>query len=139
MLGKLANVCSTFICFSCPLYISVQVSADKKPIGSTSGMQTSVRTSELLKHRASNIVPRYMNQMRQAVLDKDFPTFAEVTMKASVGLKANLSYVCESVSQATRLKWTGSRSIHIPDQEKKTAIFIITILENTCSNNHSPV
>lgn len=59
------------------------VSADRKPIGSTSGMQTSVKTSSLLKHRAECVVPKWMGDMIEAVHKKDFTTFAELTMKDS--------------------------------------------------------
>ncbi|KAJ0056149.1 hypothetical protein NL108_003433, partial [Boleophthalmus pectinirostris] len=59
------------------------VSADRKPIGSTSGMQTSVKTSLLLKHRAECVVPKRMEDMIEAVCKKDFSTFAELTMKDS--------------------------------------------------------
>ncbi|XP_029903753.1 diphosphomevalonate decarboxylase [Myripristis murdjan] len=58
-------------------------SAERKPVGSTSGMQTSVQTSCLLKHRAESVVPGRMEQMIEAVHEKDFSTFAELTMKDS--------------------------------------------------------
>ncbi|KAM4592503.1 diphosphomevalonate decarboxylase isoform 2-T2 [Odontesthes bonariensis] len=58
-------------------------SAERKPIGSTSGMQTSVQTSCLLKHRAESVVPRRMLEMTEAVQRRDFPAFAELTMKDS--------------------------------------------------------
>uniref|UniRef100_A0A8C4HAB4 Diphosphomevalonate decarboxylase n=1 Tax=Dicentrarchus labrax TaxID=13489 RepID=A0A8C4HAB4_DICLA len=58
-------------------------SAERKPIGSTSGMQTSVQTSCLLKHRAESVVPGRMVEMTEAVQRKDFAAFAELTMKDS--------------------------------------------------------
>ncbi|XP_071386771.1 diphosphomevalonate decarboxylase [Centroberyx affinis] len=58
-------------------------SAERKPVGSTSGMQTSVQTSCLLKHRAESVVPGRMEEMIEAVRRKDFTTFAELTMKDS--------------------------------------------------------
>ncbi|KAG7483415.1 diphosphomevalonate decarboxylase [Solea senegalensis] len=58
-------------------------SAERKPVGSTSGMQTSVQTSCLLKHRAESVVPDRMVQMIDAVKRKDFTVFAELTMKDS--------------------------------------------------------
>lgn len=59
------------------------VSAERKPVGSTSGMQTSVQTSSLLKHRAEFVVPCRMKEMIEAVHKKDFYAFAELTMKDS--------------------------------------------------------
>ncbi|XP_010877776.1 diphosphomevalonate decarboxylase [Esox lucius] len=59
------------------------VSAERKPVGSTSGMQTSVETSSLLKHRSDSVVPARMKEMIDAVHRKDFAAFAELTMKDS--------------------------------------------------------
>ncbi|CAF99534.1 unnamed protein product, partial [Tetraodon nigroviridis] len=58
-------------------------SAEKKPVGSTAGMQTSVETSCLLKYRAESVVPGRLAEMIQAVRRRDFATFAELTMKDS--------------------------------------------------------
>uniref|UniRef100_A0A665SZI1 Diphosphomevalonate decarboxylase n=1 Tax=Echeneis naucrates TaxID=173247 RepID=A0A665SZI1_ECHNA len=57
--------------------------AERKPIGSTSGMQTSVQTSCLLQHRAESIVTGRMADMIEAVRKRDFTAFAELTMKDS--------------------------------------------------------
>lgn len=59
------------------------VSAERKPVGSTSGMQTSVQTSCLLKHRSESVVPGRMREMIEAVRRKDFAAFAELAMKDS--------------------------------------------------------
>ncbi|TRZ00361.1 hypothetical protein DNTS_030403 [Danionella cerebrum] len=59
------------------------VSAEQKSVGSTSGMHTSVETSQLLKHRADAVVPGRMEQMRRAIRQRDFQTFGELTMKDS--------------------------------------------------------
>ncbi|XP_053278533.1 diphosphomevalonate decarboxylase [Pleuronectes platessa] len=58
-------------------------SAERKQVGSSSGMQTSVQTSCLLKHRAESVVPGRMVEMIEAVQKKDFTAFAELTMKDS--------------------------------------------------------
>lgn len=54
-----------------------------KEVPSTGGMKRSVETSQLLKHRSEVIVPERCQQMRAAILDKDFHRFAELTMKDS--------------------------------------------------------
>ncbi|KAM5263058.1 diphosphomevalonate decarboxylase [Ctenodactylus gundi] len=59
------------------------VSAEKKPLGSTAGMQTSVETSTLLKFRAETVVPARMKEMACCVQERDFPGFAQLTMKDS--------------------------------------------------------
>lgn len=56
---------------------------EKKATSSTTGMQTTVQTSELLKHRINEVVPRRMKEITQAILAKDFPGFAKITMQDS--------------------------------------------------------
>lgn len=58
-------------------------SAEKKGVSSTSGMQTTVATSDLFKRRAEVVVPKHMEQMIQAVKNKDFELFGKVTMMDS--------------------------------------------------------
>lgn len=58
-------------------------SADKKDTSSTSGMQVTVKESSLFKERIENVVPLRFEQMKKAILDKDFETFAELTMRDS--------------------------------------------------------
>lgn len=59
------------------------VSAAKKGVSSTTGMQTTVATSSLFAARANETVPRRMQEMQKAIQDKDFETFGKVTMMDS--------------------------------------------------------
>ena len=59
------------------------VSSEKKGTASTAGMQLTVQTSSLFKTRAYEIVPLRMEQMEKAIQERDFPTFAELTMRDS--------------------------------------------------------
>ncbi|KAG0670420.1 diphosphomevalonate decarboxylase [Kluyveromyces marxianus] len=59
------------------------VSADKKDTPSTSGMQLTVKTSDLFQERINRVVPKRFIQMKKSIVEKDFPTFAELTMKDS--------------------------------------------------------
>jgi len=59
------------------------VSDAKKGTSSTAGMGTSVETSELLRHRAANIVPGRLAAIKTAFLEKDFATFGKITMQES--------------------------------------------------------
>ena len=59
------------------------MSAEKKSVGSTAGMGTSVSTSDLLTHRANSIVPDRMTRIETAILNKDFETFANITMQVN--------------------------------------------------------
>lgn len=59
------------------------VSDSKKETSSTSGMSTSVATSDLLSHRAAAIVPKRMEQVIRAIHERDFGAFAKLTMQDS--------------------------------------------------------
>lgn len=59
------------------------VSAEKKDVPSTEGMQTTVNSSELFATRAQSIVPQRMDAIEAAIQDRDFPKFAEITMRDS--------------------------------------------------------
>jgi diphosphomevalonate decarboxylase len=59
------------------------VSDKQKHTSSSDGMQLSVKTSKMLADRADNVVPKRMEEMKKAILDRDFETFADLTMKDS--------------------------------------------------------
>ncbi|KAK9453025.1 GHMP kinase [Dipodascopsis uninucleata] len=56
------------------------ISASKKETSSTSGMQITVNTSTLFKHRVEIVVPQRFKEMSKAILEKDFDTFGRLTM-----------------------------------------------------------
>ncbi|OBA25249.1 Diphosphomevalonate decarboxylase [Hanseniaspora valbyensis NRRL Y-1626] len=57
--------------------------ADKKDVSSTSGMQLTVKTSDLFQKRIDEVVPERFEQMKKSIHDKNFALFAELTMKDS--------------------------------------------------------
>ncbi|RDA89718.1 hypothetical protein CP533_2515 [Ophiocordyceps camponoti-saundersi (nom. inval.)] len=59
------------------------VSAAKKGVSSTSGMQQTVESSGLFPQRVSTVVPANMMAMEQAIKARDFAAFAKVTMAES--------------------------------------------------------
>lgn len=59
------------------------INDQEKDVSSSVGMLRSVKTSELLKHRANEIVPKRVEAIKQALLNKDFNSFADVTMQDS--------------------------------------------------------
>ncbi|RVX71732.1 hypothetical protein B0A52_03916 [Exophiala mesophila] len=59
------------------------VSAEKKGVPSTAGMQTTVETSTLAPARFTEIVPRRMKEIEKAIQEKDFETFGRITMQDS--------------------------------------------------------
>lgn len=58
------------------------VSDAKKGTSSTEGMQHTVQTSPLMQERL-RVVPERMEKMKKAILERDFQTFAEITMRDS--------------------------------------------------------
>jgi len=58
-------------------------SDSRKKTSSSVGMKNSVATSPLLKYRAEVLVPERTKQMMEAIKDKDFNKFAEITIKDS--------------------------------------------------------
>ncbi|KAL8761309.1 MAG: hypothetical protein Q9184_002551 [Pyrenodesmia sp. 2 TL-2023] len=59
------------------------VSAEKKSVSSTAGMQTTVQTSPMFQTRANEVVPKAMRAMEKAIADRDFEAFAKITMRES--------------------------------------------------------
>jgi len=59
------------------------VNSGKKEVSSSTGMQDSVRTSDLIDHRAKVVVPARMKAIEAAIQAKDFNTFGEITIKDS--------------------------------------------------------
>lgn len=63
--------------------IVLVASAEKKDVGSTVGMQATLATSTLFQERIRQTVPQRMREMKDAVANKDFDTFAKLTMRDS--------------------------------------------------------
>jgi diphosphomevalonate decarboxylase len=80
-----------------------------KEVPSTSGMETSVETSDLLRFRAENVVEPRMAEMEQAIKAKDFGKFAELTMKDSNQLHATC---LDTYPPIFYLNQTSKRIIH---------------------------
>ncbi|XP_050423851.1 diphosphomevalonate decarboxylase isoform X2 [Adelges cooleyi] len=59
------------------------VNDSMKKTSSTSGMKQSVESSELLKYRVDKCVPQRIELIIQAIKDKNFEKFAEITMRDS--------------------------------------------------------
>ena len=59
------------------------VSAERKGVPSTAGMQTTVETSTLAPARFKEIVPQRMQEIEKAIHERDFETFARITMQDS--------------------------------------------------------
>ncbi|XP_032179680.1 diphosphomevalonate decarboxylase [Mustela erminea] len=86
------------------------VSAEKKLTGSTAGMRTSVETSPLLRFRAESVVPARMAEMARCVRERDFPGFAQLTMKDSNQFHATCLDTFPPISY---LSDTSRRVVHL--------------------------
>ncbi|KAG5507536.1 hypothetical protein JKF63_06485 [Porcisia hertigi] len=59
----------------------------KKDVSSTAGMQQSLKTSPLMKKRIESVVPARMHAVKEAIQQRDFNRFAEITMADSDDLQ----------------------------------------------------
>lgn len=59
------------------------VNDKQKKTSSTGGMSRSVRTSELLKYRVKECVPKRISSIIEAIHSKDFTAFSDITMRDS--------------------------------------------------------
>lgn len=59
------------------------VSDDKKDTPLTTGMQSTVATSDLFQYRIKEVVPKRFEDMKKAIQDRDFEVFGDLTMKDS--------------------------------------------------------
>lgn len=95
------------------------VSSKQKETSSTSGMQDSVRTSALIRHRATEVVPRRMREMEAAIRARDFRAFARLTCADSNQFHAvcldtapPIFYLTDTSRQVIALveRWNGANS-----------------------------
>lgn len=68
--------------------IVLVVNDARKKTSSALGMKRTAETSALFKHRVEHIVPKRVEEMQEAILDRDFEKFAILTMKDSNQLHA---------------------------------------------------
>ncbi len=81
-------MCSSWWCVCIVLHTpTVQVNAGRKTVSSTAGMETTVRTSTLIQHRANVVVPKRMEEMIAAIQKKDFEKFGLLTIQVGDGYR----------------------------------------------------
>ncbi|XP_015792193.1 diphosphomevalonate decarboxylase [Tetranychus urticae] len=88
------------------------VNDKEKDVPSTSAMKRSVETSELIRHRAENVVPERCKKMREAIKTKDFEKFAELTMKDSNQFHAIAQDTYPPVRYMNDVSWSIVSLIH---------------------------
>lgn len=84
----------------------------KKETGSTEAMKRSVETSSLINYRASVVVPERINLMTQAILTRDFDSFAQLTMKDSNQFHAIALDSYPPVKYMDETSWQVIRMVH---------------------------
>lgn len=88
---------------------------------STSGMMDSVRTSELLKFRAEHVVPRRIVEMEDAIEQRDFGKFAELTMRDSNQFHATCLDTFPPIAYMTDASHAICRLVHRVNADAATA------------------
>jgi len=88
----------------------VVVNKGKKEVSSTSGMQNSVVTSELLKYRTSHVVPQREERIKKAISERNFQNLAEEVMKDSNSFHSVCS---DTYPPIFYLNDTSKRIIHL--------------------------
>jgi len=88
------------------------VSDQQKDTSSTTGMQTTVATSPLLLFRANHVVPTRMLAMETAIYQRDFATFAKLTMQDSNQFHATCLDTYPPIFYLTAVSQAIMRLIH---------------------------
>ena len=57
------------------------ISDDKKGTSSTLGIQCTIKTSLLLQHHIMHVIPTHMAAIKEAISQRDFPSFVCITMQ----------------------------------------------------------
>ncbi|EPS37171.1 hypothetical protein H072_9212 [Dactylellina haptotyla CBS 200.50] len=94
------------------------ISDAKKGVSSTAGMQSTVATSTLFPNRANVVVPARMEAMKKAIAEKDFETFADLTMADSNSFHA----VClDTVPPIFYMNDTSRSAVRIVEEMNRCA------------------
>lgn len=89
------------------------VGAGKKLVPSTAGMQLTVATSPLFQHRVEAVVPGHMAKMEEAIRERDFAKFAEVTMRESNSFHATCLDTYPPINYLNEYSKAAIRAVHM--------------------------
>lgn len=92
------------------------VNDNKKDTSSTSGMKLSKETSSLIKYRVEQVVPKRCKQMYEAIKNRDFNLFAELTMKDSNSFHAICQDTFPPICYMNEISWSIVKLIHVYNQ-----------------------
>lgn len=102
------------------------VSAGKKLVPSTAGMQLTVATSPLFQHRVEAVVPGHMAKMEEAIRDRDFAKFAEVTMRESNSFHATCLDTYPPISYLNEYSKAAIRAVQMINEAAGRAVAAYT-------------
>jgi len=101
--------------------ILIVVTKEKeKDTPSTDGMKLSVETSELLKYRAEKIVPTHMEKIKTAIVEKDWHTVFEVTMRDSNNFHATCCDTYPPIFYMSESSHSIIRTVDLINRQFKT-------------------
>ncbi|CAG9771018.1 unnamed protein product [Ceutorhynchus assimilis] len=110
------------------------VNDTKKKYSSAKGMAITTLTSSLIKYRANEIVPRRIEAMEQAILNKNFQSFAELTMKDSNSMHACCLDSFPPIAYMNEVSHSIIQLVHLYNDYKKelTVAYTVDAGPNTC-------
>ncbi|XP_017485192.1 PREDICTED: diphosphomevalonate decarboxylase-like [Rhagoletis zephyria] len=88
------------------------VSDHRKDTSSSSGMKSSVETSDLMKKRVQDIVPQRITQMLTAIKERNFHDFAEITMRDSNQFHAICQDTYPPIHYMNDVSWSVVSLVH---------------------------
>jgi diphosphomevalonate decarboxylase len=98
----------------------------KKDVSSTKGMQVSLETSPMMKPRIEEVVPRRMEAVSEAIKNRDFEAFAELSMTDSDDLQAVCRTSDPQIVYATEDSFAIIRLAHAYNKAKGKRVLAYT-------------
>ena len=98
----------------------------KKDVSSTKGMQISLKTSPMMKPRTETIVPQRMEAVAEAIKNRDFESFVEITMLDSDDLQAVCRTSDPPIVYATEDSFAIIRLVHAYNAAKGKRVLAYT-------------
>lgn len=90
----------------------------RKKNSSTSSMKKTVETSEFLKHRIQNVVPKQIKAITDAIKQKNFEIFARITMQDSNAFHATCLDTFPPCVYMTDISHMISNVVHVYNEFK---------------------
>lgn len=102
------------------------VKGHKKDVSSTKGMQLSLQTSPMMPARIRDVVPARMAAVSEAVRNRDFASFAAITMSDSDDLQAVCRTTTPTIVYATDDSFQIIKLVHAFNEAKGRKVLAYT-------------